>query len=144
MTNAVFVQEAVLFLAYLLTDGAKEVFEALTTVGLSTDAHALYGTWTVVIHALITWVLANTMSQEGHDLVIRGSQRLEDDGLEFETQCFRATRQCNHIFTAAEKASCYVLRLKLSTYEEVLEGLRRMDSKFCSSIIDKRRIEDAK
>lgn len=40
-------------LAYLLSDGSKEVYEAYTAIRMSSNAHIYHETWPMVINALI-------------------------------------------------------------------------------------------
>lgn len=57
-------------------------------------------------------VLTEKVLYKAHDLVIRASQRLNKDKVEFNTQLLKATTQFDHILTAMGNVNYYLCSLK--------------------------------
>lgn len=69
--------ESVSLLAFLLSDGMKEVYEMFTANGMSANAHVYHGTSSMVIGALFQCFLTEIVLQEAHESVIRASRHQE-------------------------------------------------------------------
>lgn len=95
--------DAVRVPSQLLHFSAKGVNKAYTTSEISTNENIYDGAWPVVINALIQMLSTKNVLREAHGLITRDSKRLDEDKLEFESQCSYAKRQCRHTFTTVEK-----------------------------------------
>lgn len=95
--------EATRIVAYLLSDGFKEVYETYIAHGISSDAHFCHGTCQAVINALMQHFLTKDVLREARELENRCLQRSGDDKQEFGTRIFKGTRQFRHLFTAMKK-----------------------------------------
>lgn len=65
---------AVRVLVYLVSDSAREVYEAYTANEMSTDAHGFHGAQAIVINALMQCFLTKNVPQKAYQLVIRAFQ----------------------------------------------------------------------
>lgn len=102
-TFGAFDVEAVWFLAYLLSDGAEEVYKVYTDNRMRTEVHVFHGTWPVVIHALVRGVLSKNAVQEEYYKVAWALKKLKDEALKLETLFSKTTGQFSRECLATKK-----------------------------------------
>lgn len=125
-------------LANVLSDGANEVYEAYTDCRTTTNAHVYHGTWAEVINILIQRFSIGNTSMDLQNIVTQVFQRRDNNNLKFETQYFKASRQCRNIFLAMEKVNYYVCDLKPSFCKKMLEKVRSMPPNMRSNFTSNR------
>ena len=142
--NALGVSEAaaVRVLAFLLAGDAKSFYDSVTMSGTRSRTVTQTYTRPYVVHSLIDRYLMDTELQNAYDRVTLTAQRTneKENENEYADRIAEAARDCANVFEDHALVHYYVRGLLETTWERVIEDLRRLPEKERNDLMAVRRL----
>ena len=126
--NALEASEAVAasLLTYYLERSTKTLYASQRSSGVRSEAGALAGTWSYLIHELIKGYLTDDVLQTAYEQVTDARQKANEDENAFADRVAKAARDCCNVFRGREMVNYFIRGLLPATRDVVTERVRHL------------------